>query len=256
LRSSVDECWTSACDQSSVEAVHADPRVKTIIIFDWDDTLLCSTAINQSTAPLEERKRLEVAAMSALNAAMAIGETVIVTNGNATWVKDSCTKFLPGLLPTIAKVQVVSARAIFESRYPGDPFMWKRAAFKHLLAKERQFAANECLNLVALGDQMPEIEAAHAVTMVMGAPSRAKTVKLREQPSIGEIIGQLRKVEEELPRLAAEDFSGEFAMVARSPWKAGAPPTAAAGWSLTRTNSNLTACGQSLSLRDVLPIFG
>jgi len=231
-----------------------EPTAKNVIIFDWDDTLLCSAALNNMMWSWEELKQLEVAAESALNAAMALGETLIVTNGNATWVHDSATRFLPGLLPTIAKVQVVSARAMFEASFPGDPFMWKRAAFKHLLTKERRFTADSCLNLVALGDQMPEIDAAHFIVKNLGAPSRAKTVKLKEQPSIVEVMGQLAKMEQELPRLVADKVSGEFA-TASIAWCDSASQVAT-GWNLTRTSSGIKSMIPSApSLQDIWTLF-
>jgi len=178
---------------------------QSIIIFDWDDTLLCSSAVSQGRWSLNELEALEVAVDSILHTSMSIAETLIVTNGNATWVKDSARRFLPRLLPTLEKLQVVSARAMFESEYPGDPFMWKEAAFKRLLTEDRSFTPEFGLNLVALGDQMPEIKASHLVTKMLGGPSRAKTVKFKEHPTVQELIGQLSMTEKELPRLVGED---------------------------------------------------
>eukprot|EP00429_Kryptoperidinium_foliaceum_P044870 CAMPEP_0176128620 /NCGR_PEP_ID=MMETSP0120_2-20121206/65000_1 /TAXON_ID=160619 /ORGANISM="Kryptoperidinium foliaceum, Strain CCMP 1326" /LENGTH=280 /DNA_ID=CAMNT_0017463733 /DNA_START=103 /DNA_END=945 /DNA_ORIENTATION=- len=178
---------------------------QSVIIFDWDDTLLCSSAVNQNRWSSCELEALEIAVDSILHTSMSIAETLIVTNGNATWVQDSARKFLPRLLPTLEKLQVVSARAMFEFEYPGDPFMWKEAAFKRLLTEDRKPSQEGGLNLVALGDQMPEIKASHSVTSILGGPSRAKTVKFKEHPSVLELIGQLNRTEKELAKLVAED---------------------------------------------------
>jgi len=159
--------------------------------------LFCSTAAARSKWRTEELKELEETVRSVLNTAMSIGETLIVTNGVSTWVQDSCRRFLPGLLPTIAKLPVISARSLFEKRYPGDPYMWKCAAFRQLLLDQGQ-TYEDGLNLVALGDQRPEIEAAQGIGKSLGGHTRVKTVKFKEAPSVRELVGQLLKVEGEL----------------------------------------------------------
>jgi len=245
---------------SSRSSSRTPPAGHPLIIFDWDDTLLCSSAINQSRWTLQELEELEIAVDSILSTSMSIAETMIVTNGNATWVQDSARRFLPRLLPTLAKVQVVSARAMFESRYPGDPFMWKEAAFRKLLTQDRSFS--DCgLNLVALGDQMPEIKAAHYVTGLLGAPSRAKTVKFKEQPSIPELIGQLNRTERELAKLVAEEAAGHCAICRRD-----LPPhlehivSQAAGWKFTEATTDIIdgvqrKISRGLSVKDFWSFF-
>merc|ERR1719189_3305321 len=171
---------------------HETPSGNTVIIFDWDDTLLCSTAIQRHHWCRREMRQLERYVKRALRAAMRLGETLIVTNGNATWVEDSAREYMPGLLPLLSRVSVVSARASFENQYPGDPFMWKRAAFEHLLTKARHFPAVPALNLVVFGAQYPEIDAAHYVAWLRGDSTELKAVKFKEAPTVLELVGQLR----------------------------------------------------------------
>merc|ERR1712107_402884 len=105
--------------------------------------------------------------------------TLIITNGNRTWVEDSARRYMPGLMPTLAKLTVVSARSLFEGQFPGDPFMWKRACFQHLLQEVRGFPQRGNLNLVVLGDQYPEIDAAHHMAELMGDSVLVKTIKFK-----------------------------------------------------------------------------
>lgn len=175
---------------------HADEKTSTVIIFDWDDTLLASSAIQQLIFSREEMQELEDTVRRVLLAARALGETLIVTNASESWVEESAKLFLPGLLPLLSELKVVSAQALYGHQHPGDPFMWKRRAFEHLLTEARRFPAG--LNLVALGDQYPELDAAHYATRAVGGASQLKTVKFRDQPTVAELIGQLRKVEESL----------------------------------------------------------
>jgi len=185
----------------------------TLIIFDWDDTLLCSAAVRKQEWTFEELQELESVAETTLRTAMDLGEVWIVTNGNRTWVQDSARRFMPGLVPLLSQLQVVSARALYEESYPNDPFMWKHAAFEYLLTKDRQFT--EGVNLVALGDQYPEIDAARHITQVIGRGSVVKTLKLREAPSVSELQGQLRRIKEVLGNLAGGKESQDYHMVPR-----------------------------------------
>lgn len=188
----------------------------TMIIFDWDDTLLCSSVVRCGESICQDRLReLEKAVELLLRTAMNLGETLIVTNGNATWVHDSARRFMPGLLPFLSRVTVVSARALYEGQYPSDPFMWKQAAFEHLLTKERSYPSDTGVNLVALGDQFPEIDAARHVANVIGGASLVKTVKFREAPSIAALLGQIYRSVEVLGRIVKEKESQGYDLVQR-----------------------------------------
>mmetsp|Transcript_68841 Transcript_68841/g.193076 ORF Transcript_68841/g.193076 Transcript_68841/m.193076 type:complete len:301 (+) Transcript_68841:60-962(+) len=181
---------------------------RAVVIFDWDDTLMCTSASQAAARDSTELERLAEAAEATLIAASRVAETFIVTNGIETWVRDSAELYMPRLLPLLEGLRVVSARALFERQFPGDPVMWKKAAFRELLAEEPCFAHLPGLNLVAIGDQMPELRAAHATARLVGPPSIAKTVKLIDEPSIADMIGQLRCIERSLPDLMADGMSG------------------------------------------------
>lgn len=179
-------------------------RVNTIIIFDWDDTLFCSTAISLHQWSKQQIEDLAKAVESVIRTARGLGETWIVTNGNATWVQDSARRFMPQLLPLLSELTVVSARALYEPTYPGNPFMWKKAAFKNLLFENRPVPSKLGLNLIALGDQLPEIEAAQHVGQLIGDSSLVKTVKFKEAPTVPELIGQLARAELDLSSIVLE----------------------------------------------------
>jgi hypothetical protein len=56
---------------------------------------------------------------------------VIITNSDEGWVKYSCERFVPRLLPVLDQYLIVSARTHYERFYPGQPLCWKAAAFAH-----------------------------------------------------------------------------------------------------------------------------
>lgn len=179
-----------------------------LIIFDWDDTLLCSSAINQAQWNLGQLQQLEEIVEMILQYSMELGETMIVTNGNATWVQDSAHRFLPGLVPLLERIVVMSARAMFEDAYPGDPFSWKRQAFKHIMKCRRaQHPHVTGVNLIVLGDSPAEMEAAHSSAKVYTGQSFVKTVKFREAPSVAQLVGELQRVSQELGDIVREECS-------------------------------------------------
>lgn len=211
----------------------------TVIIFDWDDTLLCSSAINAQQWRQDQLEQLEQMVESILLTAMHLGETMIVTNGNASWVQDSARRFLPNLQRTLNRVTVMSARAIYEHSFPGDPFAWKRQAFKEILARRRQEGFHpEGVNLIVLGDSPAEIQAARTATKVLCGRSMVKTVKFKEAPSVNELLGQLRRVSQELAGIVQEDKSLSRGLVQRGfPGSIDQLSSWASGWRISETES-------------------
>jgi len=183
----------------------------TLIIFDWDDTLLCTSAINASTWDFAQLQQLEKAAESCLRAAMKLGRVMVVTNGNGTWVSQSSYSYLPRLVSTLADIEVVSARWQYESYFPGDPFAWKREAFRDILAtihQPKMRGVQERTNLIVLGDSPAELEAAHYAARAVGSSNvLVKTVKFKEQPAVAQLLGQLRRTTQELQQLVDCDSS-------------------------------------------------
>jgi hypothetical protein len=58
-------------------------------------------------------------------------QVIIITNSDDGWVRYSCERIVPSLLPTLDKYKIVSARTQYEKFYPGQPLCWKAAAFAH-----------------------------------------------------------------------------------------------------------------------------
>jgi hypothetical protein len=58
-------------------------------------------------------------------------QVIIITNSDDGWVKYSCERYIPRLLPTLNLYPIVSARTHYERFYPGQPLCWKAAAFAH-----------------------------------------------------------------------------------------------------------------------------
>lgn len=211
----------------------------TLIIFDWDDTLLCSSAINAGECDTSLLYQLETVVGSVLELAMGLGETMIVTNGKATWVENSARRFLPGLKPILDCLTVMSARARYEESFPGDPFSWKCEAFQDILRGRCATEPKESVNLVVLGDSVAEMSAAQHVAETLGDPSLVKTVKFREAPSIRQLLGELRSIAKELQSIVHGASSSSKGLEPRNiPDHLGDLTAWACGWRLLDCDEN------------------
>jgi hypothetical protein len=183
----------------------------TLIIFDWDDTLLCTSfltpngifneEIQLSDKEFEKIAKLEFAVLRLLTLAVDKGDTYIITNAAPGWVEYSVERFYPSVKKLLDKVTIVSARGDFESIYPGDSRMWKIQAF---LKMQHQHNPNLVTNMICLGDSFIEMEAAHILASKF-QQAYIKTIKFREGPKPEELNKQLL--------LIADQFSAIFSAV-------------------------------------------
>mmetsp|Transcript_1821 Transcript_1821/g.4569 ORF Transcript_1821/g.4569 Transcript_1821/m.4569 type:complete len:435 (-) Transcript_1821:171-1475(-) len=176
----------------------------TVLVWDWDDTLMCSTAINSGQVGQYQVPQLDTLLEQVLSLSLRLGETIIVTNADELWVSSSGRQYAPHAAPLVSGIRVVSARRKYEHLFPGDPFAWKREAFREVLASRRNGLYG--LNLVVLGDSPAEMEAAQSSTAGM-ANCLVKTVKFKDLPTADELTDQLRVISQELPSICAEEKS-------------------------------------------------
>jgi len=193
------------------QAAGGQPQ-ETIIIFDWDDTLMCSSAIKANQLFSHQAAQLEAVLEQVLISSMQLGETCIVTNALELWVFESTRHFCPRVLPLLSQISVVSARRDYERSYPDDYFAWKRESFRDVLAKRKGAAqvgsiVGSSLNLVVLGDSPAEMDAAQTSTCGATYPLTIKRVKFKEIPTVDELVEQLHIVVQELSSIVTGDRS-------------------------------------------------
>jgi len=176
--------------------------VGTAIFFDWDDTLLSSTflagrgyrldsVISHDLDALAQLQQLETAVIGLLTTAMNYGRVHIVTNAETGWVQLSAQKFIPGVLPLLSKVSILSARSTFEKDHPGNALKWKYCAFQeHLLNLYGSFEEKTPKNILSFGDSHVEREAVRAATRGL-ANAKTKSVKFTERPSLEQLRRQI-----------------------------------------------------------------
>jgi len=179
-----------------VPQVQRPPKHQTVIVFDWDDTLLCTSYLNSQEDDrlprhVEQHVRsVQQVARHLIERALQHGHTFIITNAKSGWVEYSAARWVPELLPVLQKVRVISARSKYEPRFPGQVSKWKIEAF---LEVQRKLNSQIITNLISIGDSQFEMDAAHLMAQKFDQ-ALIKTVKLREYPSPEELHKQLELV--------------------------------------------------------------
>ena len=179
-----------------------------LIIFDWDDTLLCTTFLTKNGVYDENIKltekdkekiaKLEFSVLRLLTLSTEKCDVFIITNAGQGWVEYSCEKFYPSVSKILKKINIISARGEYEKLYPNDSRMWKIQSFLNM---QRFFNSNLVTNIICLGDSFIEIEAGHILASKF-TQAFIKTVKFRESPKPEELNKQLT--------LVADQFDGIY----------------------------------------------
>lgn len=186
----------------------AQKIANTVIVFDWDDTILPSSWLSQSCGlsldPAELSPEIasqlaehEVMVIKLLNFAQQFGQVMIITNAESGWVQFSAQRFLPNVVPLVSSLKVVSARSTYEKAYP-EPSEWKSRAFQDELHTRFPEGNFEGMHVISFGDGELEREAVmHIGRVLEGTPKlHIKSIKLLERPSALQLRKQLELVHE------------------------------------------------------------
>jgi hypothetical protein len=164
-----------------------------LILFDFDDTLVCSTFLThlftKQTHNADNKKEplmqnLEFKAMNLLNLSLAKGTTKIVSNAEHAWINYVLDNFFPVLRIFIKtkQIEIVSARQLYQDIYPQDSFKWKEDCFRQEI-KESLSTTKDKDNfmLVSIGDGLFERIACKIIAAEFNIPYCS--LKLLDSPS-------------------------------------------------------------------------
>lgn len=181
-----------------------------IILFDWDDTLFCSSYLtkkkillnkksmeNLSPKFLEKIRVVELQVLKILKISIVHGDTYIITNATRMWVEFSCSLIYPKVLEVLSKITIISARDNYEKFYPNQPKRWKLQAFKDLT---KRYNRNLVANIICIGDSEGEAEAGVEMSSLF-RESYLKIIKFREDPKPEHLSKQLTLVESQFFKL-------------------------------------------------------
>ncbi|CAI2371739.1 unnamed protein product [Moneuplotes crassus] len=178
---------------------------QSIIILDWDDTLLCTSYLTPkdsnifSLGLLEDTKinleKLEGKVYKILDTCINKAQVYIITNAKQGWVEFSCKTYIPKVEPLLDKVTIISARSRYEKKFPQGVNEWKMHAFLDTKAKLEKGAVT---NIICIGDSQTEIEAGHKLYDEFPF-ARIKTIKLKPNPTLKDLNKELKALLLKLP---------------------------------------------------------
>ena len=194
----VRSCYYNRLIQMKILKMTPSVKNQSIIIFDWDDTLLPTTYLVtlglKSVTPsiISVLKPLDESASKLLEKTADSGTVYIITNAEEGWVQYSSQVFMPRTKEVIKRrnITIISARSCYQGQFPKDSKRWKKEAFTSLT---KDFETNIVTNLVCLGDSHIEIDAAHVLGKQFDK-AIIKTIKFRELPQPEELCKQLNLV--------------------------------------------------------------
>jgi len=186
---------------------------RTLLILDYDDSLVCSTFLcdkieNYSGHFTNEEKEkisaLEEASVRLIKAAIAFDnvEVVVISNAKMNWLKYSLSQYFPHLLRTLReeKIRIVSARESYENMFP---FLaqWKLSSFLYNILQFKEKVGN-CVScsdgvlIVSIGDGPVEQIALKQIGLSKGIPY--KTIKMIHEPGPIDLSDQLNFITDNL----------------------------------------------------------
>jgi len=198
---------------------------ETIIIFDWDDTICPTTALNEDCTLEVGSKSLQdlsVEARLTLEKAREVAaEVVIVTNATEGWVESSCENWLPGLRPILDMLEFASARSTWEPTGITTPTGWKAAAFEEIIRRfYSRYWRQSWKNVIVIGDACYEHEAlARVASLAPQGPSkrcRAKSIRFASQPSAELLARELQMLRESFDDIVHYDDNLELGFKSES----------------------------------------
>ena len=171
-----------------------------LIIFDWDDTILPTSFLTprgifddkNELNPKEAARihKLEETVKNLLSIAVKKGGIYIITNAGERWVQFSAKKYYPSVEEILNKIKVISARSLYESKYPNDSKKWRIEAFLNI----KKNVNNDLIaNIICLGDSVFVMEAGRILASKF-IHAVIKTIKFRENPKPEELNKQLNNV--------------------------------------------------------------
>ncbi|CUV04013.1 unnamed protein product [Cryptosporidium hominis] len=122
----------------------------TLIIVDWDDTLLPTTYLSWNKQLDLKNTNFGRIVADFLKKATELGQVVIITNAEPRWVYETSELYLPEILCFLRVIPICSARQ-FAQAGPNDLKYWKYRAFSCVI---QQFSNSfqGIANIISIGD--------------------------------------------------------------------------------------------------------
>ena len=171
---------------------------KTLIIFDWDDTLFPTSWFVQNGINVDDPKtcklyqkyfdKIDVLIYELFKKCINLGETIIITNATKSWVT-STLKLLKLSGNILQYAEIISAREVCKT-HTNDIFYWKTLTFMKEYNARNKKNSNIAFNIISIGDAEYEYDALVNLHNPCNN-NKLKTIKLIKGPSIDVVLNQL-----------------------------------------------------------------
>merc|ERR1719242_2295301 len=221
---------------------------KTIVIFDWDDTLFPTTSV-----VCKQEKHITVGDLQSLGHSIykMLGKYIetfgannifIVTNGSSNWVLESLKEmsrvyqvsfegiddqnergkdYWAAIYNSLIslKLRIVSAKALYSQDHHQQPTLWKTLVFKSIVKEHFNLYSgsdNNIYSIISIGDSEDEYVASHEAKQMISTMNRLNRnnniarlhrIKLKEEPTIAEMVNQVASLMKEADTLLDEPGS-------------------------------------------------
>jgi hypothetical protein len=169
-----------------------------IIIFDWDNTLLNTSIISKYGLYSEMKKYpindliqislIETLIFELFEKSFKKGDTYIITNSEKGWVEYSCKKFYPNFYPLLSKLTIISSRK-YKKTHPKNFFMWKIETLDRFIM-DYNYDCNLPTNIISIGDSFGDINASKRLKNKFKI-CFLKTIKFFQFPNIIDLQKEL-----------------------------------------------------------------
>jgi hypothetical protein len=223
------EYFKSTLINSETSSTSGDtvPIGKTLIIFDFDDTLFCTKYFDTFSVPykdifdcrvtleeinpslVKELKQLEDVIIELFNNLQQKYDIIIISNADIKWINNCLAHFLGKLKEYINEnnIKIYSAKNIF-SKLVKDSNEWKIKCFKKVIKELYKNDLNYDLNVISIGDSNKEKKAVFNLSKSNEFNKvNIKFINMISFPSAASIILQLKYLNDNINDMISSNKS-------------------------------------------------
>jgi hypothetical protein len=173
---------SNSCSKASTGKSSISSNKETIFLFDWDDTLMCTSFVLSKVQPLSEE---EIKLTTNLGAKVTIflekcikyGKVIIMTNSNQEWLKKTSDQYLKIKESFFNNIKIISTRDLYlKSNKKKEK--WKEMALNELLIKY----GDKIENLICASDSEEDINIFKNISKLR-KEINISTIKFKSKPS-------------------------------------------------------------------------
>ncbi len=180
----------------------------TIIIIDWDDTLMATTWLIQHQIPIQSpiHKPNNIKLFAPLDNILfklfikilkyKNTKVIIVTNAMMKWIHITL-EMLPKTKKLLFEyIEVISARDLYQKKYPGNGFLWKKLVFEQIV--DKYLGNKKIQNIISIGDAEYEFR---ALLDLFDGSRYLKSIRMIPTPSYEYTVDQLNVLNENFDKI-------------------------------------------------------